>query len=158
MKRLRLSIAVQKAFAGPSVPAAADLRRWAEAAAGPGAAGELTIRIVGEPESAALNARYRGKTGPTNVLAFPGGPAEAVPEGDLPPLGDLVICAPVVEREALEQGKTLSAHWAHIVMHGTLHLVGYDHEDAPAARKMEARERALLAGFGFGDPYEITGA
>ena len=116
--------------------------------------GELTIRVVGEAESAELNERYRHKRGPTNVLAFPSEPLPAEgAEDELLPLGDLVICAPVVAREAAEQGKTLEAHWAHIVIHGALHLVGYDHETDAEAGEMEGRERELLAALGIADPY-----
>ncbi|MBN1238798.1 MAG: rRNA maturation RNase YbeY [Gammaproteobacteria bacterium] len=166
--RPRLEIAVQKTLRRAGLPTAVELRRWVRAAAGD-AGGEVTVRIVGEDESAELNSRYRARSGPTNVLAFPaaaellGGPGgdEGLPpaggDEDLPPLGDVVVCAPVVEREAAEQGKTPAAHWAHIVIHGTLHLVGYDHENRADARIMEDRERALLAGFGFDDPYSMPG-
>lgn len=146
-----LAVAVQKAHGG-AAPTARDIRRWALAALAGAGRGELTVRIVGEQESAALNERYRGKQGPTNVLAFPGGGGEEL-GGEPPPLGDLVICAPVVIREAREQGKPAAAHWAHMVVHGALHLVGYDHEEAAAAVAMEARERQVLATLGFSDPY-----
>jgi probable rRNA maturation factor len=133
------------------------LRRWARAALGGAARGELTIRIVDETESADLNARFRHKPGPTNVLSFPAslpGDAPAALDPAECALGDLVVCAPVVLREAAEQGKPAEAHWAHIVMHGALHLSGYDHETDAEAAVMEARERDLLAAFGFGDPYD----
>jgi probable rRNA maturation factor len=147
-------VAVQNASGGAAVPERKDLARWARRALAADARGELTVRIVGESESAELNSRYRGKRGATNVLSFG---AEAPPEatGELLPLGDLVICAPVVEREAREQGKAPAAHWAHMVVHGALHLQGYDHETARDAAIMEARERALLAELGFPDPYSI---
>jgi probable rRNA maturation factor len=149
--RARLTVVVQDVARAPQTPAAAALRRWARAALGRQAAGELTIRIVGETESADLNRRYRAKSGPTNVLAFPGdGP---VSPGAEAALGDLVVCAPVLAREALEQGKSIEAHWAHIVMHGALHLIGYDHATDEEAARMEARERELLADFGVADPY-----
>ena len=164
MSRPRLRISVQKAVARAVLPSPAQVRRWVKAAAGADARGELTVRLVDEHESAALNERYRGCAGPTNVLAFPGEagfpagggfPAATEDFGapELPPIGDLVVCAPVVEREARQQGKALEAHWAHILMHGTLHLLGYDHGDEETARRMEDRERELLGGFGFGDPY-----
>jgi probable rRNA maturation factor len=144
---------------GPSAarPSAPAIKRWVAAAAG-SAGGELAVRIVGEAESAALNGRYRGKAGPTNVLSVPAeldGVAGVPPlgAGEPRPFGDLVICAPVLAREAAEQGKTLEAHWAHIVTHGVLHLLGYDHESDAEAEKMESRERELLARFGFEDPY-----
>jgi rRNA maturation RNase YbeY len=228
-----VTIAVQDASGGARFPAEDRLRTWVLAAvAGPpegeptsSPAGEVLIRIVGTQESAQLNARYRGRRGPTNVLAFlsdlpetpsaqsanavadsstagegqsagagdahrsgagdanPGSsePAPAAPAGDAPPrvltlpprdsppgdqapaggasasdalpLGDLVICAPVVSREAREQRKSFEAHWAHIVVHGVLHLLGFDHETEEQAQTMEDRERKILASLGFRDPY-----
>jgi len=225
-----VTIAVQDASGGARFPAEDRLRTWVLAAvAGPPAgesaptpaAGEVLIRIVGTQESAQLNARYRGKRGPTNVLAFlsdlpetpsaqsantiadgatadsssagdaqgapsanpapaepaPAAPAagdasprvltlqpreapasDAAPAGgaaasDALPLGDLVICAPVVSREAREQRKSFEAHWAHIVVHGVLHLLGFDHETEEQAQTMEDRERKILASLGFRDPY-----
>jgi probable rRNA maturation factor len=149
-----VAVAVQRATRAAGVPPTARLTRWALAALERKARGELTVRVVGRGESAALNARYRGKRGATNVLSFLSEPA-APRSRELLPLGDVVICASVVAREAREQGKTLAAHWAHMVIHGTLHLQGYDHENARDAAAMEARERALLAGLGFPDPYSI---
>lgn len=148
-------VTVQHAAAGAGAPAAAELRKWARAALAPDVRGELTLRIVGQRESAELNARYRGKAGPTNVLSFPA-ESPALGSGDeLLPYGDVVICADVVAREAREQGKPLAAHWAHMVVHGALHLQGYDHENRRDAGIMEARERALLNDLGFPDPYSI---
>ena len=147
-----LVVTVQAAGRGPR-PSAARIKRWAAAALGAGARGELTVRIVGEEESAALNGRYRGRSKPTNVLAFPADLEVPGPPGEPPPIGDLVICAPVLAREAEAQDKTLEAHWAHIVIHGVLHLAGYDHEAEAQARAMEDREREILAGLGFEDPY-----
>ncbi len=138
------AIAVQRAVSAQGVPSPASLRAFA-AAALPARHGELTIRIVDEPESRALNHGYRGKDKPTNVLSFHG-------DGDV--LGDLVICAPVVAREAIEQSKPLRAHWAHMVVHGCLHLRGYDHEHETDAQKMEAREIRILRQLGFDDPYQ----
>ena len=133
----------------PWVPAPATLRGWARLAAG-SRHGELGIRVVGTAESRALNLRYRGKPAPTNVLSFPM-PADA---GQAPGIiGDIVVCAPLVAREARQQGKALRAHWAHMVIHGTLHLLGFDHRRATDARRMEGRERELLARLGFADPY-----
>lgn len=109
-----------------------------------GSAGELTIRIVGPAESRRLNRTYRGKDKPTNVLSFHGA------TGDV---GDLVICAPVVAREAREQGKTAAQHWAHMVIHGVLHLRGYDHIRGKDAKVMEAKERAILSALSVPDPY-----
>jgi probable rRNA maturation factor len=131
----------------PWAPGPASLRRWARLAAG-GRRGELGIRVVGAGESRALNARWRGRDRPTNVLSFPAAPELAGAQ-----IGDIVVCAPVVAREAREQGKPLAAHWAHMVVHGTLHLLGFDHERERDARRMEGRERALLARIGVADPY-----
>lgn len=111
---------------------------------------EITIRIVDLEESQQLNSTYRGKDKPTNVLSFP---ADLPEELNIPLLGDLVICAEVVKREAEEQQKELNAHWAHMVIHGTLHLLGYDHEDDDEAEEMESLEISLLAAIGFADPY-----
>lgn len=111
---------------------------------------ELTVRIVDEVESAELNQQYRNKQGPTNVLSFP---FECPPEIELNLLGDLVICAPVVQREAAEQEKEEHAHWAHMVVHGTLHLLGYDHIDTADALQMESREKKILCNMGYSDPY-----
>ena len=220
-----VTIAVQDATGGARFPPEDRLRAWVLAAVAgppgggetsPAASGEVLIRIVGTQESAQLNAKFRGRRGPTNVLAFlsdlPDTPsdrsANAVAEasagatgadasgntavgdanvvtfvappqadaavapgpsstlslpvtagagagasGDALPLGDLVICAPVISREAREQRKSFDAHWAHIVVHGVLHLLGYDHETEEQARTMEDRERKILAGLGFRDPY-----
>jgi probable rRNA maturation factor len=127
------------------------LRRWARAALGRRSPDiELGVRIVGPRESAALNRRWRGRDRPTNVLAFPHVPLPQLPRR---PLGDIVICGAVVRREAGEQGKQPYAHWAHMVVHGTLHLLGYDHERRAAARTMEARERRVLRRLAFPDPY-----
>ncbi|MGR1184690.1 rRNA maturation RNase YbeY [Aeromonas veronii] len=111
---------------------------------------EVTVRIVDEAESNELNLTYRGKDKPTNVLSFP---FEAPPGLELPLLGDLVICRQVVEREAEEQGKPLMAHWAHMVVHGSLHLLGYDHIEDEEAEEMEALERDIMQELGFADPY-----
>lgn len=111
---------------------------------------ELSIRIVDEDESQALNLQYRGKDKSTNVLSFPC----ELPDGvELPLLGDLVICAQVVAKEALEQGKLLHAHWAHMVVHGTLHLLGYDHIEDGEAEEMEAIEIQVLLELGYPNPY-----
>ncbi len=131
----------------PWAPGPASLRRWTSLAA-VGRDGELGIRVVGAGESRALNGRWRGKDRATNVLSFP-----AARELRDRQLGDLVVCAPVIAREAREQGKPLSDHWAHMIVHGTLHLLGFDHARAADARRMESRERALLARLGIGDPY-----
>ncbi|WP_042061077.1 rRNA maturation RNase YbeY [Aeromonas allosaccharophila] len=111
---------------------------------------EVTVRIVDEAESNELNLTYRGKDKPTNVLSFP---FEAPLGLELPLLGDLVICRQVVEREAQEQGKPLMAHWAHMVVHGSLHLLGYDHIEDEEAEEMEQLERDIMQEMGFADPY-----
>ncbi|MEE6076595.1 rRNA maturation RNase YbeY [Avibacterium paragallinarum] len=111
---------------------------------------EITIRVVDEAESQSLNATYRGKDYPTNVLSFP---FECPEEVELPLLGDLVICRQVVEREAQEQGKPLMAHWAHMVVHGCLHLLGYDHIEDDEAEEMEGLETEIMQDLGFADPY-----
>jgi len=111
---------------------------------------EVSVYIVDEAESQELNSQYRGKDKPTNVLSFP---ADIPDEVGVPLLGDLVICAPVVEREAKEQGKTLEAHWAHMLVHGTLHLLGYDHVDDDEADVMEALETRLITQLDFPAPY-----
>ncbi len=135
-------------------PRPADLARWAACALGRRAGDrELGVRVVGPAESRRLNQRYRGKDRPTNVLSFPvGEPFPAAADGPRP-LGDLVICAQIVRDEARTQGKDLRAHWAHLVVHGALHLIGYDHEREPDSRRMERREIAVLRRLGFANPY-----
>lgn len=137
-----------------TVPEFAEFLLWCERALEQrAAASELTVRLVDEPEGRALNAQYRNKDYATNVLSFPAD----IPDGllDIPLLGDLVICVPVVVREANEQGKSLQAHWAHLVIHGCLHLLGYDHLENAEAEEMEALERQLLADLGYPDPYAV---
>lgn len=147
-------ITVQRRVNPAGVPAAATLRAWARAAL-QGTAAELTIRIVDEEESADLNGRFRNKPHPTNVLSFSyDGEIPGQLGDDIPPLlGDLVICKPVVLREAREQLVPYQAHWAHMVVHGVLHLRGMDHQDDAQATAMEGLERELLARLGFDDPY-----
>lgn len=135
-----------------SVPAAAALRAWAEAAVGRAGRGrELGVRIVGERESRRLNHRFRGRDKPTNVLSFPASEGAAAHL-----LGDLVICPQVLRAEAKTQRKTLQAHWAHLVVHGVLHLIGYDHERASEAPRMERREVRVLRRLGFANPYRAA--
>lgn len=150
-----IELDLQVACAAAELPAAESFEAWAAAAlAGEDRdAAELTIRIVDETESAELNRRYRHRSGPTNVLSFP---FEAPPGIELPLLGDLVICAPVVAREAAAQDKPATAHWAHMVVHGILHLLGYDHLEEEEAAGMEALETAILARIGYPDPYRET--
>lgn len=148
-----LDLSVSYGLPRRGLPAPASFRRWVQAAldgAGHHDATELAIRVVDADEGRSLNAQYRGKDYATNVLSFP---AE-LPEGvDLPLLGDLAICAPVVAREAAEQGKTEADHWAHLTVHGVLHLLGHDHQAEDEAERMEALETRILAGLGAPDPY-----
>jgi probable rRNA maturation factor len=134
-------------------PSRHDLVSWASAALGRGARGrELGVCMVGAAESARLNARFRGRDKPTNVLSFPAAAQPRV-QGARQPLGELIICPRVLRAEALAQAKTLRAHWAHLVVHGALHLLGYDHERHADARRMERREIAVLRRLGFANPY-----
>ncbi|NOX08059.1 MAG: rRNA maturation RNase YbeY [Gammaproteobacteria bacterium] len=144
-------VEVQRVLDAIDLPSDEQLKVWVDAGVDQKYSGyEMVIRIVDETESASLNDRYRHKSGATNVLSF----TADIPEGvDLPLLGDLVICAPVVAQEAKEQMKGLSAHWAHMVVHGALHLQGYDHQDEEEAQVMELIEREVLEGLGFADPY-----
>ena len=156
----RFDVEMQLACAGANVPTQAEVRQFIALVAdeaGGDARGEVSVRIVDEAEMAEINRRYRGKNQPTNVLAFP---AElqslpGLPEENAGLLGDLVICAPVVDREANEQGKSAAAHWAHMLVHGMLHLLGYDHESDADAREMEGLEIATLARHGIENPYKI---
>jgi probable rRNA maturation factor len=134
-------------------PATAEIRTWANAALGRRASGhELAVRIVGAAESRKLNRNYRGRDRPTNVLSFPSG-GTRLPAPAASPLGDLVICSHVVHAEARGQRKSVRAHWAHLIVHGALHLIGYDHERPRDARRMERREIAVLKRLGFANPY-----
>lgn len=140
------------------IPAQDDFQRWIECALlhteMPAKPVNVGIRIVDEVESAQLNRDYRGKDYATNVLSFGSELPEIVlRELDEIPLGDLAICAPVVEREAVEQGKQLNSHWAHMVIHGVLHLSGFDHENDDEAEQMEALETRILATLGIAYPY-----
>lgn len=149
----RLKINVQKATTA-NVPPKSKIAQWARAAIADHVshcpALELTVRIVDEPDSAELNRDWRGKTGPTNVLSFSFG---EIPGVNSCFLGDLVICAPVVMREAQEQGKHPDAHWAHMLVHGIMHLRGYDHENDQDARAMEEQEIQVMEQLGWGNPY-----
>lgn len=136
-----------------NLPEEQDFQRWVNAAILPfQAEAELTIRLVDEAESRELNATYRHKDKSTNVLSFP---FESPPEITLPLLGDLVICCQVVQREALEQNKALLAHWAHMTIHGCLHLLGYDHLTDEQAEEMETLETEILHNLGYSDPYKL---
>jgi probable rRNA maturation factor len=147
----RLELDVSYASRSPWVPGARLLSKWAEAALVPIARPlVLSVRIVGKARSRNLNSRYRHKDKPTNVLSFAG--AGMAPDGRSF-LGELVICAPLVALEARAQDKTLRAHWAHLTIHGVLHLMGFDHERDTQARKMAAREIQILDRLGFSNPY-----
>jgi probable rRNA maturation factor len=141
-RRRKNRLSVQFAVPRRGLPAAASFRRWVCAAA---RGREVTLRVVGAREGRALNRRFRKKDYPTNVLSFPYGKGA----------GDIVLCHPVVAREAREQGKTLSAHYAHLVIHGVLHLRGYDHGASPDATRMETAEIRLLRRFGLDNPYTV---
>ena len=134
------------------IPALDNIERWIAAVLQSDELNEaeVSVYIVDEAESQELNFQYRGKNKPTNVLSFP---AEIPEEVGVPLLGDLVVCAPIVEREAQEQGKTLDAHWAHMLIHGTLHLLGYDHIEDDEAEVMEALETRLVTQLKFPAPY-----
>ena len=151
-----LSLSVGYAASRKGVPTSASFRQWVEAAlrgAKRRKATELSIRIVDAKEGRTLNRDYRGKDYATNVLSFP----VELPSGvKLPLIGDLVICAPVVAREAAEQGKQARDHWAHMTVHGVLHLLGYDHIEDDEAEAMEALETRILAGLGIDDPYTVV--
>ena len=154
----RLELDVTFGARRPWAPRRAEFARWAAAALADRAplpracAGRVTIsiRVVGAARSRTLNARYRHKDRPTNVLSFGG--AGKMPDGSSD-LGELVICAPVVAREACTQGKSAAAHWAHLTVHGVLHLLGFDHDGRGDAQKMEAREIQILDRLGFSNPY-----
>lgn len=149
-----LELDIQLADEAAELPAGADFERWIEAAlkgAAVQASGALSLRLVGLEEGAALNSTWRQKAGPTNVLAFPG--PEGLPAGMPREFGDLAICLPVVLREAAEQGKAPVDHLAHLVVHGTLHLLGYTHDEEADAARMEALETRVLGTLGIADPY-----
>ena len=146
----RLNLSVQYACHTDGLPLRPQIRAWARQALNVDGmrGGQITIRLVDAEEGQALNREYRRKDYATNVLSFPYETEPVI-------LGDLVICAPVVAREAAEQGKTPEAHYAHLIVHGLLHLQGYDHETGEDdAQRMEDKERAILASLGFDDPYQ----
>lgn len=149
---------LQLAVDAPGLPRVEDFVRWAEAAlaeAGHEGAVEITVRLVDAAESQDLNREYRDKDKPTNVLSFPSEiPEFVLEELESIPLGDLVICAPVVAAEAVEQGKAERDHWAHLTVHGVLHLLGHDHLEDEEAEAMEAMEVRALAALGIANPYE----
>lgn len=141
-----VDITIQFASEEPSVPGENAILYWARSVLD-GKEGEVTIRITNEDEMRSLNHRWRNIDNPTNVLSFP------LNDTGSPLLGDIVICAPVLRREAAQQGKSVNAHWAHIIIHGILHLMGYDHGNETDAEFMEAKETAIMQDLGFPDPY-----
>ena len=148
------TIDIQVASDGSPLPDLSKIENWVAAAlTNHRSDAELSIRIVDREESRKLNHRYRGKDKPTNVLSFP---SDLPPELELPLLGDLLVCAPVVASEANEQNKSLESHWAHMIIHGTLHLLGYDHIEDEDATKMEALETHIMLGLKFPAPYETS--
>ncbi len=155
---VRLDVSVGYAIPRTGLPAAVSFRKWVAAALkGRILEADLAIRIVDSKEGRALNRHYRGKDYATNVLSFPAERPHGLPKGvRMPLLGDLVLCAPVISREAREQGKPLAAHYAHLTVHGALHLLGWDHGDEREAECMEQLEREILTGLGIADPYEMS--
>ena len=151
-----MTVDVQVATDCSELPDTQIVTDWVELATKQREQAEVVVRLVGEQESAELNEAYRQKKGPTNVLSFPFERPEGLPVDALlnDTLGDLVICAPVVLSEAADQGKTPLTHWAHMVIHGCLHLQGYDHVNAKDAQVMEALEIKLLEQIGISNPYE----
>jgi len=148
---MTIELQVQRATRNEDLPSDSQFERWVRAALGDRAEAVLTIRIVDREESRQLNANYRGKDAATNVLSFP---ADLPVEIDLPLLGDIVMCAPVVAAEAEAQGKSAAAHWAHLTVHGVLHLLGHDHQQPAEAARMESLEISLLDSLGIANPYE----
>jgi probable rRNA maturation factor len=157
---MTVQVDVQNASDDHTAPETSIVESWIVRAIGasrPDGDTEVSVRIVDAAEIQALNSDYRGKDKPTNVLSFPTGEVAGLP-ADMPvPLGDVVVCASVVRDEAAAQGKAISDHWAHMLVHGTLHLLGYDHETETEAAEMEALEARILSAHGVADPYGASG-
>jgi probable rRNA maturation factor len=152
-----MNVDVQIASGASDIPSSGDIQRWVENAVSrsiddPGA--EVSVRVVDEDEMQTLNRDYRDQDKPTNVLSFPAGEVAGLPPGESSMLGDIVVCAGVVAREAEEQGKPLGDHWGHMLVHGVLHLLGHDHMTEREADEMEALERDILGRLGIADPYQ----
>lgn len=148
-------VVVQRAVTGLPIPSTAQFKKWVkEGLRTKLSEAEVSIRIVDKEEMTFLNSTYRNKNKPTNVLSFPADLPEDI-ELSVPLLGDIVICAEVILEEAQEQQKNPEAHWAHMIVHGLLHLQGYDHENNADAEVMEAEEKTILKRLGFDDPYQI---
>jgi probable rRNA maturation factor len=158
-----VSVDLQVACGVKSVPPEIQVQSWLDLAYMAGSRSscrqyDVSVRIVDEDESRQLNRQYRQLDRATNVLAFPAGSADGfsgLPASEVQPLGDLVICGPLVEREADDQGKSAAGHWGHLLVHGMLHLLGYDHETSTQAAEMEAIEKHILSEKGFDDPYRV---
>lgn len=151
---MTIDLAFQDVSGGDAVPEVEAFEKWLETALKAQGDVSLAVRVVGKKEMQTLNARYRGKDEPTNVLSFPVDiPEPVLRDLDARPLGDIVICAPVVDAEAKQQGKPAGHHWAHLVVHGALHLIGHDHQDDEDAAEMEALEIRCLAALQIPDPY-----
>ena len=148
-----LELAYQPVAAGEA-PERERVEQCLARALGGRARGEITVRVVDEAESRALNHRYRGRDYATNVLSFPFEPPPGLSAEEAGVIGDLAVCAPVVAREAAEQGKPEADHWAHMLVHGALHLIGYDHQHDAEAERMEDEERRILSELGIPDPYQ----
>lgn len=147
----KIKVNIQRSSKSPHTPTNQKIRKWVETAlAGKRRRSEVTLRIVNIKESQQLNEKWLRKKGPTNVLSFP---ADNSGISGHKQLGDIILCAPVISREAAQQGKSLVAHWAHMVIHGTLHLIGYDHIKPAEIRKMENLEIKILASLGYANPY-----
>jgi probable rRNA maturation factor len=158
MKRMMMAVDVQFACEDAGVPDATEIRTWVELAASrsgrlPAGKADIAVRIVGQAEIQTLNQLYRNKDAATNVLSFPVEAIEGLPASTPRQLGDIVICAPVVRDEAHRQAKPLADHWAHMLVHGALHLLGYDHDHDKEADEMESLEKAILESRGIADPY-----
>ena len=153
---MNVQVDVQQAAVEPSALSSGDISRWVTRvleATGHKAGAELSVRIVDATEMRRLNSEYRASDKPTNVLSFPAGDIAGLPTDAAAPLGDLVVCASVVRDQAKAQGKALEDHWAHMIVHGTLHLLGFDHEDDDEAADMEGREIEILRTHGVANPY-----
>lgn len=153
-----MAVDVQFACSDTGIPTRQDIQDWVEFAATrsgrpEGCNAEVTVRVVDASEIQTLNKQYREKDTPTNVLSFPAGDVEGLPDATLRQLGDIVVCASVVAEEAAQQDKSVADHWAHMLVHGMLHLLGYDHENAVDAEQMERLEAAILESRGVADPY-----
>ncbi len=157
---MKVLVDVQQACNDDTIPETEIIDAWvtrAVEAAGTSHDVEVSVRIVDAEEVRALNREYRDRDKTTNVLSFPAGPLAGLPDDAPTLLGDIVVCASVVDSEAAEQGKTVANHWAHMLVHGTLHLLGFDHQDETEAAGMEALETQVLTEHGLSDPYGASG-